>query len=233
MKTIGILGGIGPQATMELEARIHRVAQRRLPQHANEGYPPLVTVFMRHAPVRVDEERLPIEPRQADPRLFEAARRLGEWADVIVVPSNTPHQFLDRLREAAGVEILNMIQITLDEVLRRGVQPVGVMGIGRVHVYLEPLRERSIPVLFPDDEIQGRLDRAILRLMEGAEGDDERSVAAAALAQLRERGAGQIVLGCSEIPLLLGPAADAEDLVDPVQLLAEAAVEAAIGEPTG
>jgi len=233
MKTIGILGGIGPQATMDLEARIHGVAQQRLSQHANEGYPPLVSVFMRHAPVKVDAERLPVEPREPDPRLFEAARRLGEWADVIVVPSNTPHQFLGQLREAAGTEILDMIELALAEVARRGAQPVGVMGLGRAHVYIEPLCDRGVPVEWPDEEIQARLDRAILRLMEGAAGAAERAAAADALAQLRQRGAQQIVLGCSEIPLLLGAAADAADLVDPVQLLAEAAVEAAIGADAG
>jgi aspartate racemase len=228
MKTIGILGGMGPQATMDLEARIHRVAQRRLPQQANEGYPPLVSIFVRHAPVLVDEKSLPIEPRQPDPRLFEVARRLGEWADVIVIPSNTPHQFLDRIREVAGAEVLNMIELTLSEVARRGAQPVGVMGLGRVHVYLEPLRARGVAVEAPAGEIQTRLDQAILRLMEGAEGSRERAVAAEALAQLRQRGAALVVLGCSEIPLLLGAEAEAPDLVDPVQLLAEAAVDAAL-----
>lgn len=230
MKTIGILGGIGPQATMELEQRIHRVAQRHIPPHGNQGYPPLVTVFMRYAPVLVDEESRPIEPRQVDPRLFDAARRLGEWAEVIAIPSNTPHQFLDELREAAGAQVLNMIEITLAEVARRGIEPVGVLGLGTTHVYLDPLREQGTSVLVPSAGEQDRLDRAIIRLMEGRDGDAERAAAAAALASVRERGAAQTILGCSEIPLLLGDAAIADDLVDPVQLLAEAAVAAAMGQ---
>jgi aspartate racemase len=228
MKTIGILGGIGPQATMELERRIHRVAQRHIAPRGNQGYPPLVTVFMRYAPVLVDEESRPIEPRQADPRLFEAARKLGDWADVIVVPSNTPHQFLDRLRESAGAEVLDMIAIALAEVERRGVRPVGVLGLGVTHVYLDPLRERGVPTRVPDSEEQESLDRSIIRLMEGRDGEAEREAAAAALASVRDQGAAQTILGCSEIPLLLGEAAQADDLVDPVQLLAEAAVSAAL-----
>jgi len=43
MRTIGILGGIGPQATIDFEARLHTAAQAILPQHVNEGYPPMVT----------------------------------------------------------------------------------------------------------------------------------------------------------------------------------------------
>jgi len=60
MRAIGILGGIGPQATMDFEARIHRVAQQFVTQHGNTGYPPMVTVYMRHAPVLVNSEAKPL-----------------------------------------------------------------------------------------------------------------------------------------------------------------------------
>ena len=71
MRTIGILGGIGPQATMDFEARIHRVAQQFVGQHGNTGYPPMVTVYMRYAPVLVNSDALPVTPLVLDPRLLE------------------------------------------------------------------------------------------------------------------------------------------------------------------
>ena len=51
MRTIGVLGGIGPQATMDFEARIHEEAQKLIEPETNCGYPPMVTVYMRHPPV--------------------------------------------------------------------------------------------------------------------------------------------------------------------------------------
>lgn len=45
MKTIGVLGGLGPQATMEFEVRVHRAAQRLIPQDGNQGYPPMVVYY--------------------------------------------------------------------------------------------------------------------------------------------------------------------------------------------
>ena len=42
MKTIGVLGGLGPQATMDFEARVHRESQRRIPPRMNGGYPPMI-----------------------------------------------------------------------------------------------------------------------------------------------------------------------------------------------
>src|SRR5262245_10165558 len=53
MKTIGVIGGIGPQATMDFETRVHRVAQRLVEPHYNSGYPPLVVYYHRRPPVIV------------------------------------------------------------------------------------------------------------------------------------------------------------------------------------
>jgi RNA polymerase sigma factor (sigma-70 family) len=55
VKTIGVLGGIGPQATMDFERRLHRVAQRLLPQRGNTGYPPMVVHYHRRPPFVMGE----------------------------------------------------------------------------------------------------------------------------------------------------------------------------------
>ena len=54
MKTIGVLGGMGPQATMDFERRVHEVSQQLLPRSLNTGYPPMV-VFYHCAPPRPEE----------------------------------------------------------------------------------------------------------------------------------------------------------------------------------
>ena len=118
MKTIGVLGGLGPQATMDFEARIHRVAQRLIPPNKNGGYPPMVVYYCRHPPGLLTEEgklQLPFRP---DPRLLEAAKRLGNLADFLVITSNTPHLFQAEIEQAAGRKVLSMIDTTLDEVQR-------------------------------------------------------------------------------------------------------------------
>ena len=47
MKTIGVLGGLGPQATMDFEARVHAVSRRLIPGRGNGGYPPMVVYYHR------------------------------------------------------------------------------------------------------------------------------------------------------------------------------------------
>ena len=50
MKTVGVLGGLGPQATMEFEALVHDVAQRLISQRVNAGYPPMLVYYFRGVP---------------------------------------------------------------------------------------------------------------------------------------------------------------------------------------
>ena len=227
MKTIGILGGIGPQATMDFEQRIHTVAQRLIPPKMNQGYPPLVTLFLRHPPI-VIENGTPADPLTLDPRVLDAARKIGNLADLLVIPSNTPHLFLDELTEAAGCEIVSIIDATMAELERRGTRHVGLLGLGIPQVYSERFAAAGMEVTTAPEELRTGLDAAILHVMEGTTTPEDTDAARKAVRHLRDEGAPVIVLGCTEIPLLLGERAEAEDLVNPGQLLAEAVVRRSI-----
>jgi aspartate racemase len=144
MKTIGVLGGIGPQATMDFEARLHAASQRLIPPNRNGGYPPLVVAYLRHAPIVEDERGTPLLPPRPDPRVLDTARRLGAWADFLVLTSNGMHKFQPAIEEAAGRPLLSMVAATIDEVVRRGWRTVGVLAFGPPTVYQEALAARGI-----------------------------------------------------------------------------------------
>lgn len=229
MRTIGILGGLGPQATMDFEARLHRVAQQQIPQRGNTGYPPVVVYYHRHPPVLVIDAGTPqVSSLQPDPRLPEAARRLGSFADFLVITANAPHLFQAEIERTAGCWVLSMVEVTLAEVRRRAWRRVGVLGLGEPVVYTGPLEQLGVACETVDGGLRAELDGAIFGLMEGREGPALAAPASQAVAALRARGVEGIVLGCTEIPLFLGGAADAPDLINPAQLLAEAAVRQAL-----
>lgn len=225
MKRIGVLGGMSAQATIDFEARVHRCAQRLVPQDWNRGYPPMVVWYHRDLPIRRGDDGRPLEPRQIEPRLVEAAARLGALADFLVVPCNAAHVGLDELRNAAGCPVLSMIDAVVDEVVRRRGRCVGVLGAhGAPPPYVEALTRRHIQVEHIDARLQGRVDSGIQAVMEGRESKEHTEAARAAVDDLRARAVDAVVLGCTEIPLLLGDESDAPDLINPVALLAEAAV---------
>ena len=228
MKAIGVLGGIGPQATMDFEARLHAVSQRLIPARENQGYPPLLVRYLRHAPVVLDGDGAPAGPRGLDPRLLDAARQLGAWADFLVVTSNGIHRWQQEIEAAAGRPLLSMIDATLDEVGRRGWRSVGVLTFIEPGVYQEPLTERGLACEVLGAEQQRRLDAVILPFMAGQGGPQASATVREAVDALRARGVDGVILGCTELPLLLGEDAAAPDLINPTQVLAEAAVRYAL-----
>jgi aspartate racemase len=228
MKTIGILGGLGPQATMDFEARLHQVSQRLIPQQGNYGFPPVVVYYVRHAPIIVGEDFKPVFPIQPDPRLLEAAQKLGALSDFMVITANCPHLLQEAIEAASGVKILSMIEVTLDEVRRRGLERVGVLGFGEPLVYQGPLEGMGIAYEILPEERRAQLDEAVIAVWEGRDGEPERELAREAVDWLRARPVDGVILGCTELPLLLSEIERDPDIINPTQLLAEAAVRKAI-----
>jgi len=232
MQRIGVLGGISPQATMDFETQVHRVAQRLIAQDWNRGYPRMVVWYHRDLPIRVDGDGRPVVPRQIAPGLLEGAAWLGKAADFVVIPCNSAHVGVREVAAAAGCPVLSMVDVALDEVSRRGWRRVGVLGFGGPPaVYVAPLAERGVDWVAIDAGLQQRLDGAIRAVMEGRDGVAEHELALEALDVLRALGVDGVVVGCTEIPLLLGRKGDASDLVSPAALLAEAAVRRALASP--
>jgi aspartate racemase len=230
MKTIGVLGGFGPQATMDFEQRVHQAAQQLIPPQKNSGYPPMIVHYCRHPPVLLDADGNARMPIQADPRLVTAARTLGKLADFLVITSNGAHVLQAELEQAADRPILSMIEATLAEVARRGWQRVGVLAYTRPLVYAQALEQRGLQWESIDSVLQIPLDAAIMAVMEGRADAQAIEHAHRAVAALRASAVDGIILGCTEIPLLLEAELHAPDLLNPTALLAEAAVQHAIGK---
>jgi aspartate racemase len=97
-----------------------------------------------------------------------------------------------------------------------------------VRVYAEPLQRRGLTTLHIDAELQEPLDMAIQRLAEGRATPESVGAARAAVEALRAQGVDGIILGCTELPLLLNTDPDAPDTIHPAHLLAEEAVRQAL-----
>lgn len=235
MKTIGVIGGIGPQATMDFEARVHRVARRHLEPRYNSSYPPLVVYYHRRPPIVVGEDGMAIAPIRIDPELQKAAARIGPMVDFLVITANGAHRIAPDIERASGRPVLSMVDRTVDEVVHRKWSRVGLMTLGPPTIYQEPLERRGIAIEALDETHQAPLDRAIFAVMEGREDEASKRLAREALAELRRRGVDGVILGCTELPFLIEPTGAEPDLINPIQLLAEAAVEHSIqaGAPAG
>jgi aspartate racemase len=192
----------------------------------------MIVWYHRDLPIRRAADGRPLEPRQLDPQVIEVAARLGALADFLVVPCNAAHVGFAEIQRAAGCPVLSMIDAVADELVRRGSRRAGVLGAhGAPPPYVEALTRHQISVERIDAALQARVDAGIQAVMEGREGKEHTEATREAVDVLRAREVDAVVLGCTEIPLLLGEEAEAPDLLNPAALLAEAAVRYAIGAP--
>jgi aspartate racemase len=233
MKSIGILGGIGPQATMELQRKLHAAAQRLIPQHQNSGYPPMLVYFVRDVPFVLEHGHTPRVPYEPNPKLLDGARVLGTACDFVLIASNATHMLREHVERASSRPVLSMIDAVLRDVRRRAWNKVGVLGLGSPLVYTRPLDELGVAHETIDGPLRDTLDEGIFASMEGRSDARWTDAALEAVALLRRRGAHGIILGCTEIPIVLGAEVtrrliDEGNVIDPLDLLADAAVRHAI-----
>ena len=238
METIGVLGGMGPQATMDFEARIHRVAQQLVPQFVNRGYPQMVVVYHREPPMELAEDGSVKEPLIPHPKLLELAKSMGPLVDFIVIPCHTAHFFVRELEEASGRKVLSIVDVTIQEVQRRGFSRVGILAVGETlkhRLYQDRLDELRIFWEIIPDSLISTLDEAIYKVMEGGHPAVLCDPMLAAFEDLKKRGTVEaMILGCTELPLAPLPLAIMQEffhdlvLINPSQLLAEAAVRYAL-----
>lgn len=229
MKTIGILGGLGPQATTDMEVRIHKAAQALIPQAQNSGYPPMIVSYYRHPPILLTNEFVPVSPWQPDPRLLSTAQQLGTIADFLIIASNGVHMFQKEIEQASGKKVLSMIDTTMEEVKRKGWKRIGVLGLMNGNIYANKLKAIGLEPVLVDNMLQGELNQAIFRVMEARHTAEDKNTALLAIEKLRMQNVDGIIPGCTELPFMLSEQVDANDIINPVQFLAEAAVKYSLG----
>jgi len=230
VRTPGILGGMGPEATIDFWRSVLRVTGAG----ADQDHLEVVVVCDPGIPDRTAA----ICSGGKDPTesLLRAARRcVVAGADFLVVPCNTAHYFLPAVQAALDVPVVNMIKEVARRLLRLEPTPetVGVMatsGTLKAGLYQAVGTEAGWCSVLPTAVEQEGVMRAIYAIKAG-QIEAARPVLARVALHLAERGAQAVVAGCTEIPLGLQPGdIPAVQLVDATSVLAEATLGYALGE---
>ena len=227
-KRIGILGGMSPESTVEYYQYITRTYVERYGDYAY----PEVLIYSVSFQSYVDwpeQERWDLVAQG----LSEAAQRLQRaGADVIVIATNTMHLVVDQVQAAVTVPVLSLLDVVADAILARGMRTVGLLGTRftmEKGFYQDALARRGIAVLVPDAEGRAYVNQVIYdELVAGQVRDASRAGFVALIEELAGWGAEGVILGCTEIPLLVGEADVDLPLFDTTALHAEAALEYAL-----
>jgi len=230
-RTIGILGGLGPFATVDLFNKLVKAT----PAVKDQEHPHTIVDNACHIPDR--NAALLHGGESPVPEMLAAARRLqSAGADFLIMPCNTAHAFLPEVEPYIQIPFLNMIRVAAEHIRENlpQVKKVGLLGTsGTVNsgVYAREIEAIGAELLVPDAAGQEEVMDAIYSPEHGVKAGHtdipNRKFVAEAM-RLIERGAGAIILGCTEIPLAVGSDDLPVPAIDATQLLAEKAVKIAL-----
>jgi aspartate racemase len=230
MKTIGMLGGMSWESTRLYYEITNREVQQRL-----GGVHSAKILLWSFDFGEISELQRTGRWDTATVRMADAAVRLARGgADFLVIACNTMHLMADEVERAAGIPLLHIADPVGDAIKADGLSRVGLLGScftmeddrivkGRL------LSRYGIETILPGKADAAEVDRIILdELVRGELRESSRIRYRATIGDLVARGAEGIVLGCTEIPLLMRAEDSAVPLYDTVTLHALAAVERAL-----
>lgn len=168
-------------------------------------------------------------------RLSNAARVLeGAGVDMVLICTNTMHKVADVVEASVSVPLLHLADTTAEAVRAAGVRTVGLLGTAftmEQDFYRDRLASHGLEVLVPEAEDRALVHRVIFdELCLGVVEDASRDAFRAVIDRLAERGAGGVILGCTEIELLIGQDDSPVPVFPTTRLHAEAAVRLALEE---
>lgn len=229
MKTMGLIGGMSWESTLEYYRIINETVRLRL---GGLHSAPCLLHSLDFAQIEAHQHRGEWD-RLADILVASAKALRQAGADFIVICTNTMHVMAPAIEQRAGIEVVHIAVAAGEAIAARNLKKVGLLGTRFTmegSFYREILtRQFGIDVLVPDEADRAAIHAVIYdELCQGIVKDSSRSQYQSVINRLAERGAEGVVLGCTEIPLLIRPEDASIPIFDTTALHAVAAVDRAL-----
>jgi len=232
-KTIGILGGMGPEATIDLFTKIVKGTRvRKEKDH--------LRILMDNNP-KIPDRTLAIEGKGPNPltQLVRSAKILEKaGADFIIIPCVTAHYYYKPLQRRVRIPIVHLVEITAKYIQTRlkGISKVGLLattGTIQTGLFQTSLSHTDMQLVIPPSTVQKNM---VMRAIYGIDGikaigpsENSKRLLLEASESLIHQGAQAVIAGCTEIPLVLKEGDLPIPVIDPVSILAMTAIAKARG----
>jgi aspartate racemase len=224
-KTIGILGGMGPAATVDFFDKIVKAAK----VNRDQDHP---RIIIDNNP-KIPDRTAAILDNGPDPLpvMVQSAKFLEQaHVDFIVIPCVTAHFFHEKLQKQISTPILHLVKETVKHLLARhpAVVKIGLLatsGTIQSGLFNEACAAANVELITPTKEIQTtKVMEAIYSIKATGSSATSKALAREAAETLIRRGAQAIIAGCTEVPLVLVDGDLSVPVIDPLAVLAERAV---------
>lgn len=227
-KVLGVLGGMGPEATVDFFKKVVALTTANIDQEH-------LRIIIDNNPKIPDRTKAILTKSQTlVPVLIATARNLEKLGvDFIAIPCNTVHYFYDDLVKEITVPVLHMIREVAKAVKSTNskYEKVGLLattGTVTANLYQREFQKVRIEVIVPTPKVQTDVMDAIQEIKAGHDKNLAKKVLIKVARQLLEQKAQALILGCTDIPLVIRQQDFTVPVFDSNQILAEAAVKFAL-----
>ena len=223
-KSVGVIGGLGPETTAEFYLRVIFGYQK-----FNAERRPSVIIASVPLPFEVERDfiRSNTSKERYIPYLIGEAQRLEKaGASFLVMPCNTLHMFIERIRDSVNIPVLSIVEETVKYIKKNNLAKVGListLATVKNGVYENIFKRENIDFFVPDDLKKAEINEIILRLINGKRLDTDRETILEVARNFKNIGADAVVLACTDLQLLQ-PSSDLIKIIDTMKILADATV---------
>ncbi|HEX2977065.1 MAG TPA: amino acid racemase [Bacteroidales bacterium] len=204
MKTIGIIGGLGPEATVDY---YNLLIDSFKDDSGSLNYPEIIiySVNMSEFLGLMREKKYDSAARKVADKA-EALKRAG--ADFAAITANTPHMLFDQITGLSPLPLISIVEATCEECMKMGVKRAGLMGTGftmNATFYQDVFKKHGLEVLVPEASDRELINHKLFTEIElGIFRDETRQILVGIIEKMvSEQKIDSIILGCTELPLIL------------------------------
>lgn len=222
MKTLGIIGGLGPETTAEFYLEVVFGCQK-----INNEIRPQILICSVPMDLRMEKDAIVrgVGEEKYVPILVETAKRLeNAGADFLVMPCNSLHAFIGEIRQSVKIPILSIIEETVNFMKEQNISSAGLISTvitKRHRLYENAFSQAEIKVLLPTDFEQAKIGNIIHHLVINRQGNKEREELLKIIEGFKAKGVEHVVLACTDLQLLL-PKHEGINIHDTMKILADA-----------
>ncbi len=224
MKTVGIIGGLGPETTAEFYLDVVFGSL----QKEGSKRPP---VLLWNVPLLMEIEHDLLQKATGAERylpfLVDAAQRLEKaGADFLVLPCNTLHIFIDEIRAAVAIPVLSIVEETTHFLQQKHIHSVGIIATTaslEKKVYENHFLEAELKHIAPPPFQQAKLGKIISNLVSGRHSNADRQFLLSIIEDFEKKNVSTVLLACTDLQLLI-PQHTSLQIFDTMKILVDATV---------
>jgi aspartate racemase len=229
MKTVGIIGGLGPETTSEFYLELVFSCYKK-----NKVNRPPILIWNVPLDYKIEEDLITKATGEERyiPYLIDAAKKLESGgAEFLVMPCNSLHIFINQIRQAVKIPVLSILEETAVFLKNKEIKEVGILATLTTinnKIYEEYLNKQDIKQITPDDFQQAKIGKIINNLVLSRHDNKDREELIKIIADFSNKGLSTVILACTDLQLLI-PQFPNMQIFDTMKILVDATVEKVLG----